>query len=355
MCFIKSANFDEKKRSQEIDSLIRRDEKASKKMVKLLLLGAGESGKSTVLKQMRLIYTKEGFSKSEKEEWRTIIFQNILDSLRLSIDAMEEHGTTFHYEESMQYLPLIMKKNVEDFQAFEATPVEYIASFKALWRDPGLQQVMEKGKLALYDNLRYFMNDLDRLFNKKFVPTDQDVLRARLRTTGITETVFDLGCLQYRMFDVGGQRSERKKWIHCFENVNALMFLVAISGYDQYLAEDNDSNQMQEALMLWESIANSHWFKKSSLILFLNKIDLFRAKVAHSPITEFGFTDFKGNTKDPQQTSKYFKNKFIALNRSPSREVYSHFTNATDTDLLKVTMSSVQDMIIQKNLQRLVL
>jgi len=42
------------------------------------------------------------------------------------------------------------------------------------------------------------------------------------------------------MFDVGGQRSERKKWIHCFENVNALMFLVAISGYDQCLAEDKD-------------------------------------------------------------------------------------------------------------------
>jgi guanine nucleotide-binding protein subunit alpha len=85
----------------------------------------------------------------------------------------------------------------------------------------------------------FFIN-LDRLFNKEFIPTDQDVLRARLRTTGITETVFELGSLQYRMFDVGGQRSERKKWIHCFENVNALMFLVAISGYDQCLAEDKD-------------------------------------------------------------------------------------------------------------------
>ena len=88
--------------------------------------------------------------------------------------------------------------------------------------------------------MRSFFDDLERLFSKEFVPTDQDVLRARLRTTGITETHFDLGTLQYRMFDVGGQRSERKKWIHCFEGVNALMFLVAISGYDQCLAEDKD-------------------------------------------------------------------------------------------------------------------
>ena len=92
----------------------------------------------------------------------------------------------------------------------------------------------------LIQPLNSFFEDLDRLFNKEFVPTDQDVLRARLRTTGITETHFDLGSLQYRMFDVGGQRSERKKWIHCFEGVHALMFLVAISGYDQCLAEDKD-------------------------------------------------------------------------------------------------------------------
>jgi guanine nucleotide-binding protein subunit alpha len=114
-------------------------------------------------------------------------------------------------------------------------------------------------------------------------------------------------------------------------------------------------NQMQEALMLWESIANSHWFKNSALILFLNKMDLFKTKIEHSPITKFGFSDFQGDTSDPQQTSRYFMDKFVALNRSPGREVYSHFTNATDTDLLKVTMSSVQDMIIQRNLQKLIL
>jgi G-protein alpha subunit len=85
-----------------------------------------------------------------------------------------------------------------------------------------------------------FIDDVDRLWAADYVPNDQDLLRSRLRTTGITETIFDLGQLTYRMFDVGGQRSERKKWIHCFENVNSLLFLVAISGYDQCLVEDKD-------------------------------------------------------------------------------------------------------------------
>lgn len=43
-----------------------------------------------------------------------------------------------------------------------------------------------------------------------------------------------------RMFDVGGQRSERKKWIHCFEGVTAIIFCVALSAYDLVLAEDEE-------------------------------------------------------------------------------------------------------------------
>lgn len=94
--------------------------------------------------------------------------------------------------------------------------------------------------MTLLTRLKSFCEDADRLWAAEYIPTDQDLLRSRLRTTGITETIFDLGQLTYRMFDVGGQRSERKKWIHCFENVNVLLFLVAISGYDQCLVEDKD-------------------------------------------------------------------------------------------------------------------
>ncbi|KAH6683224.1 G protein alpha subunit [Halenospora varia] len=354
MCFGGRKDEDEYKKSKEIDAMIHRDEKEMQKVVKLLLLGAGESGKSTILKQMKLIYTKEGISKSEKEEWRVIIFNNLLDGLRMIIDAMEDMDIQFEYENTTVHLPVITQE--KDLRPFEPIPIEYLRAFKDLWKDPGVETAVARGnEYALHDNLGYFFEDLDRLFNKDFIPTDQDVLRARLRTTGITETIFDLGSLQYRMFDVGGQRSERKKWIHCFENVHALLFLVAISGYDQCLAEDKDGNQMQEALMLWESIANSHWFKNSALILFMNKIDLFKEKIVQSPITKFGFGDFQGDAGSWQQTSKYFMDKFVALNRNPTRDVYGHFTNATDTDLLKVTMNSVQDMIIQKNLQKLIL
>lgn len=354
MCFGSRKDDDEgAARSRELDKLIRADEKRMAKEVKLLLLGAGESGKSTILKQMKLIYAN-GFSKREKLEWKPVVFNNIVQSMRLIHEAMEELGIEFEKKDNEKHIAHIQV----DFEVSpnEPMPDDYLEPVKELWEDTGVQHAITKGnEFALHDNLAYFCNDLDRIWAKDYIPTDQDLLRSRLRTTGITETIFDLGQLTYRMFDVGGQRSERKKWIHCFENVNCLLFLVAISGYDQCLVEDKDGNQMNEALMLWESIANSHWFAKSALILFLNKMDLFREKLTTSSITNHGFTDYQGPPGDYKAASKYFMDKFRALSRNPEKEIYGHFTCATDTNLLKITMASVQDMIIQKNLKQLIL
>jgi guanine nucleotide-binding protein subunit alpha len=176
------------------------------------------------------------------------------------------------------------------------------------------------------------------------------------------------------MMDVGGQRSERKKWIHCFEGVQCLLFMVALSGYDQCLVEDQTAvssislfeytyplilthlpqNQMHEAMMLFESLVNGEWFKRKPIILFLNKIDLFKEKLAISPISNH-FPDYQGENSDFDAAAKYFADRFRGINRMPEREIYVHYTNATDTTLLKATMDSVQDMIIQKNLHNLIL
>ena len=111
---------------------------------------------------------------------------------------------------------------------------------------------------------------------------------------------------------------------------------------------------MQEALLLFESIMSLAWFKRSSIILFLNKIDLFKEKLIEKPIKDY-FPDYTGESGDYSAASQYFANKFRGLNRTEDREIYVHFTNATDTNLLKITMQSVQDIIIQGNLNTLIL
>ena len=104
-----------------------------------------------------------------------------------------------------------------------------------------------------------------------YIPTDQDILRTRVRSTGIVEERFKVKGYVLRVFDVGGQRSERKKWIHCFENVNVLVFVAAICEYDQSLFEDESINRLDESTMLFESIAGSRWFERSAFVLLLNK------------------------------------------------------------------------------------
>ena len=95
------------------------------------------------------------------------------------------------------------------------------------------------------------------------------------------------------MFDVGGQRSERKKWIHCFEAVTCIIFCVALSEYDQVLLEVNTVNRMQESLTLFGSIVNSAWFTRTSIVLFLNKIDIFRKKLLTVPLERY-YPDYEG-------------------------------------------------------------
>ena len=161
------------------------------------------------------------------------------------------------------------------------------------------------------------------------------------------------------MFDVGGQRSERKKWIHCFENVTTILFLVAISEYDQLLFEDETVNRMQEALTLFDSICNSRWFVKTSIILFLNKIDRFREKLPISPMKNY-FPDYEGTRQTTSEFPQdqyneivrtggseygnacdYILNRFVSLNQQPEKQIYTHFTCATDTTQIKFVMQAV--------------
>lgn len=118
-------------------------------------------------------------------------------------------------------------------------PADVADAVRSLWRDASVQEAVRRSReFQLNDSAVYYFNAIDRMASPSYLPTDQDILRSRVKTTGITETTFKIGELTYKLFDVGGQRSERKKWIHCFENVTALVFLVSLSEYDQMLYED---------------------------------------------------------------------------------------------------------------------
>jgi len=346
---IQSNEANGKMRSELIDRQIRMDAARQANEVKLLLLGAGESGKSTIVKQMKIIHEK-GYSSDECLQYRPIVFSNTIQSLIAIIRAMGQLKIGLQNPERVNDARKLfaLANSVEDTSELS---VELSGVMKRLWKDAGVQECFSRSReYQLNDSAPYYLNALDRISALNYIPTQQDVLRTRVKTTGIIETNFTYKNLYIKMLDVGGQRSERKKWIHCFEGVTAIIFCVAMSEYDLVLAEDEEMNRMRESMKLFESICNNRWFTETSIILFLNKKDLFEEKIRKSPLT-ICFPEYMGaNTYD--ETSEYIEAQFQSLNKSPkTKQIYTHFTCATDTNNIQFVFDSVTDVIIKTNLK----
>ncbi|XP_025425410.1 guanine nucleotide-binding protein G(i) subunit alpha [Sipha flava] len=347
-CTISSGEKEAVERSKKIDKSLRIDGEKAAREVKLLLLGAGESGKSTIVKQMKIIH-ETGYSIEECEQYRPVVFSNTIQSLMAIIRAMGilriDFSDPSRTENARQFFSLASAT-----EEGELTP-DLVKLMKRLWADSGVQECFLRSReYQLNDSAAYYLNALDRISFPNYVPTQQDVLRTRVKTTGIIETNFSFKGLNFKMFDVGGQRSERKKWIHCFEGVTAIIFCVALSGYDLVLAEDEEMNRMIESMKLFDSICNSKWFVDTSIILFLNKKDLFEEKIRRSPLNSC-FPEYTGSN-NYEEAAAYIQMKFESLNkRKDQKEIYTHFTCATDTNNIQFVFDAVTDVIIKNNLK----
>lgn len=83
----------------------------------------------------------------------------------------------------------------------------------------------------------------------------------------------------WRLFDVGGARGQRPRWVPYFEEATAIIFLAPISAYDQYLEEDGRTNRIDDSLQLFTLICSNPLLKNVHLVLFLNKTDVLRRKL----------------------------------------------------------------------------
>jgi hypothetical protein len=159
---------------------------------------------------------------------------------------------------------------------------------------------------------------------------------------------------------VGGQRNERRKWIRCFEDVTAIIFVAAISEYDQTLYEDATQNRLVESLKLFGEVCGLKCFEDTSIILFLNKRDLLAQKLAMgidlrqpnpNPFGENEKTlfDYIGGCNYDLAVD-YLLGRFLEQNKDPKREIYWHVTCATDTSNVETVLSGVKETILRQNL-----
>ncbi|KAJ7649324.1 heterotrimeric G-protein alpha subunit, GPA3-like protein [Mycena rosella] len=334
----------EKERSDVINRQLEEDGKKFRKECKILLLGSPESGKSTIVKQMKIIH-QDGFSLDELVAYRPTIHKNVLDSVQAVILAMRKIGV-----DPVRFGNRVLADKVLDAASIADGPAflspEIADAISQLWQDPIIPKIMDEhaSEFYLMDSAGYFFTEVLRIGAPDYVPTETDVLHARAKTTGISETRFNMGGMAIHMFDVGGQRSERKKWIHCFERVTSIIFCTALSEYDQVLLEARDQNRMKESLVLFDFVINSRWFLRTSIILFLNKIDVFRTKLPKIPLQRY-FPEYIGGD-DINNAARFILWCFVQANRARGG-VYPYLTQATDTSNIQLVFATVKETILQ--------
>ncbi|XP_031633523.1 G protein alpha q subunit isoform X2 [Contarinia nasturtii] len=330
-CCLSEEAKEQKRINQEIERQLRRDKRDARRELKLLLLGTGESGKSTFIKQMRIIHGS-GYSDEDKRGFIKLVFQNIFMAMQSMIRAMDILKIQYSSPNNSENAELVRSVDFETVTSFEPP---YVQAIKDLWADAGIQECYDRRReYQLTDSAKYYLSDLARIEAPEYLPTEQDILRARAPTTGILEYPFDLDGIVFRMVDVGGQRSERRKWIHCFENVTSIIFLVALSEYDQILFESENENRMEESKALFKTIITYPWFQHSSVILFLNKKDLLEEKIMYSHLVDY-FPEYDGPKQEDKPAKEFVLKLYMACNPDPDRSCYSHFTTATGVSEMK--------------------
>ncbi|KAE8632033.1 hypothetical protein XENTR_v10001401 [Xenopus tropicalis] len=343
--------------NREIERILKLQKERSRGEIKVLLLGTGESGKSTFIKQMRIIHGA-GFSEQERKFYARLVHQNIVTCAQSLVGAMETLQVPYSIENNQ-----INGRKISELDAFRIQAIEepYVKAIKNLWSDTGIQRCYERRReFQLLDSTNYYLSNLERLTQDMYQPTDEDILRIRMPTTGINEYSFPVENMNLRMVDVGGQKSERRKWIHSFENVSALIYLASLSEYDQRLEENCHDNRMKESLALFRNILELPWFQETPIILFLNKTDLLEEKIAFSDLANY-FHRFKGPCRDAEAAKQFildnYKEIFNKIRKQDAsgkddlkHKVYHHFTCATDTDNIRKVFNNVKEAVLVKYL-----
>ncbi len=349
--------------NDNVEAQLLADSERERKVVKILLLGTGNSGKSTILKQFMLMHTEQGLG--DMASHKHSISQNVMRGV-----VVVAQGSHDLEEIKVSLAPRCQKiadllkdiSNTHDIWAeveLDGKKANVAALCRELWEDPAMSEVMKhEGKLSMLEvPIDYFMGNIARIMAHDYLPTEDDILQARARTSGVVKIEFTLDNIRCRMLDVGGQRNERKKWISHFDDVTAIMFLVSLSEYDKFLLEDPTKNRMHDAIEVFRAIVASPYFEDTNIILFLNKKDLFEEKIKRVDL-RVCFEDYTGEP-DYGKAISFVEAKYVSIFKeikglqavdSVGSDIYPFATMATNTQNVRTVFNMCKHIIFKSNL-----
>ncbi|EAU82769.1 hypothetical protein CC1G_10888 [Coprinopsis cinerea okayama7 len=230
-----------------------------------------------------------------------------------------------------------------------------------LWNDPGVQQILKAADIALDEQPGFFLDQAARITEESYRPLPEDVLKARVTTVGPEEHVIhcenvaDSSAKEWVIYDVGGSRSQRAAWAQFFDDVNMIIFLAPMSGFNQVLAEDESVNRLTDSLRLWQTLCSNKLLAHVEFVLFLNKLDILDAKLKSG--VQFGsfVTSYVDKPNETKPVAKYLLDVFVSLHQKHSprrRKIHPHLTCAVDTKATSTVINRIREVILVKMLSQ---
>ncbi|CAL1536794.1 unnamed protein product [Lymnaea stagnalis] len=333
-----------RRRSKTIDDSLEAERLRQARTVKVLMLGLSGAGKSTLAKQVRMIHEK-GFADKEKALYREVVRNNVASAMVGVLTEMDAHGVLFGTEELRQTANSI-KDRLRSSDSHKAI-VDMRHSLALLTSQKVLKDFMETSIDVETSQLNHYLfRSLDKILSDSYAPSDYDILRVRQKTTGLNEILFHFKGFEFRLCDVDGHCSVKKKWLQNFENVSAILFTVALSSYDVKSKDNDDQTELHDAMKVFTTVCAYDGFRRAPIILFLNKKDVFQQKLKKVPLT-VAFSDYKG-TSDYTEACQFVQAKFEACVSEAADRLTVHVTNATDTPSIRSVFDASLAVVLEQ-------
>eukprot|EP01083_Nonionella_stella_P200372 733832_1 len=295
------ATLDEQ--TKYINERLAQEDKQEQRTNKLLFLGPGGSGKSTIFKQLQWLHGG-GFGKEDALMLKEHIYCQITSQMKAAIknyllspntqtntqqqqhiisinptddptdinnennDINDENNenkddeipSTYDVQKLQTAISIVQNHgDVTVFNNELADSIQYIWKHEQKIKKVFSSDEINQNKI-LDETTEYFWDQIDRIKESDYVPDEADIINVRYRTTGVIEKKFEINNAKFHIFDVGGQKSERKKWINCFNEVKAVIFVISLSCFNEMMYEDLNKNCMVDSLELFDKTINNKSF-----------------------------------------------------------------------------------------------
>lgn len=303
----------------------------------ILLLGAGETGKTTITKSLCYAYGDTYETEEKKLQFKSYIHENIINGLKKMIDNLGSEMTS----DLNKHANIILAKG-----SYATITPEDADHVKKLWESEAIQVqwTLHRHALQLPDGLGHLLRRIHVICRDSYIPTHDDIVHVRRRTTGILEATIKTDGRMVTIIDVGGQQNERRKWMNAFQDVDCVLYVAALSNFCQVMWENNTKNRLDDSLELFSKVIHQEAFVDKDIWLFLNKKDIFGELMRRIDLSEH-FDDYAGQPFSFNDGCSYFEEKFLILNKNNSRKIFVHHTEATNIDSIQHAFQHIMDKL----------